>query len=87
MVYNPLAVKVALVEGLRLGQPVLREISVVAETVGMWESRRDFQGVWEEWEAGFMAFHAFHTPSFPWLVFGRVLLKLGALDESASPSC
>jgi hypothetical protein len=38
MVYNPLAVKVALVEGLRLGQPVLREISVVAEAVGMWKS-------------------------------------------------
>lgn len=32
----------------------------------MWESRRDFQRVWEGWEAGFMAFHAFHTPSFPW---------------------
>ena len=34
----------------------------------MWESRRDFQRVWEGWEAGFMAFHAFHTPSFPWPV-------------------
>jgi hypothetical protein len=22
--------------------------------------------VWEGWEAGFMAFHAFHTLSFPW---------------------
>jgi hypothetical protein len=32
----------------------------------MWESRRDFQRVWEGWEAGFMAFHAFHTLSFPW---------------------
>lgn len=31
----------------------------------MWESRRDFQGVWEGWEAGFLAFHAFHTLSFP----------------------
>lgn len=31
----------------------------------MWESRRDFQRVWEGWEAGFMAFHAFHTLSFP----------------------
>ena len=27
----------------------------------MWESRRDFQRVWERWEAGFLAFHAFHT--------------------------
>jgi hypothetical protein len=35
----------------------------------MWESRRDFQGVWEGWEAGFMAFHAFHTLSFPWPAF------------------
>jgi hypothetical protein len=32
----------------------------------MWESRRDFQRVWEGWEAGFLAFHAFHTLSFPW---------------------
>jgi hypothetical protein len=35
------------------------------EALGMWESRRDFQRVWEGWEAGFMAFHAFHTLSFP----------------------
>ena len=35
----------------------------------MWESRRDFQRVWEGWEAGFMAFHAFHTLSFPWPAF------------------
>jgi hypothetical protein len=32
----------------------------------MWESRRDFQRVWKGWEAGFLAFHAFHTLSFPW---------------------
>jgi hypothetical protein len=32
----------------------------------MWESRRDFQRVWEGWEAVFLAFHAFHTLSFPW---------------------
>jgi hypothetical protein len=25
--------------------------------------------VWEGWEAGFMAFHAFHTLSFPWPAF------------------
>ena len=37
----------------------------VVEAVGMWESRRDFHSVWEGWEAGFMAFHAFHTLSFP----------------------
>ena len=35
----------------------------------MWEFRRDFQRVWEGWEAGFMAFHAFHTLSFPWPAF------------------
>jgi hypothetical protein len=23
--------------------------------------------VWEGWKAGFLAFHAFHTPAFPWL--------------------
>lgn len=24
--------------------------------------------MWKGWKAGFVAFHAFHTPSFPWLV-------------------
>ncbi len=42
----------------------------------MWESRRDFQRVWEEWEAGFLAFHAFHTLSFPWPAFRRATLGL-----------
>jgi hypothetical protein len=32
----------------------------------MWESQRDFQRVGEGWKAGFLAFHAFHTLSFPW---------------------
>jgi hypothetical protein len=45
----------------------------------MWESRRDFQRVWEGWKAGFMAFHAFHTLSFPWPVLS------GDLDKSATP--
>src|ERR1700683_1728734 len=44
---------------------------VVVEAVAMWESQRDFQGVWEGWEAGFMAFHAFHTLSFPWPALGQ----------------
>jgi hypothetical protein len=38
----------------------------VFEAVEMWESRTDFQRVWEGWEAGFIAFHAFHTLAFPW---------------------
>jgi hypothetical protein len=38
----------------------------------MWESGRDFQGVWEGWKAGFLAFHAFHTLSFPWPALERV---------------
>ena len=42
----------------------------------MWESRRDFHRVWEGWEAGFMAFHAFHTLSFPWSAF-----RLARLDK------
>src|SRR5271170_2382617 len=45
------------------------DIHRVVEAVGMWESRRDFQRVWEGWEAGFIAFHAFHTLSFPWSAF------------------
>jgi hypothetical protein len=48
------------VEGAR------EDIYPVVEAVGMWESRRDFQRVWEGWEAGFMAFH---TLSFPWPTF------------------
>jgi hypothetical protein len=47
---------------------------LVVEAVGMWESRRDFQRVWEGWEAGFMAFHAFHTLSFPWPAFRPAML-------------
>jgi hypothetical protein len=42
----------------------------------MWESRRDFQRVWEGWEAGTMAFHAFHTLSFAWPAFSD-----GKLDK------
>ena len=34
---------------------------------------KDFQEVWEGWKAGFLAFHAFHTPSFPWPALGTVL--------------
>jgi hypothetical protein len=45
----------------------------------MWESRRDFQRVWEGWKAGIMAFHAFHTLSFPWPVLP------GDLDARAAP--
>jgi len=45
-----------------------KDINPVVEAVGMWESRKDFQRVWEGWEAGFMAFHAFHTLAFPWPV-------------------
>jgi len=29
---------------------------------------------WEGWEAGFMAFHAFHTLSFPWPAFRAAML-------------
>jgi hypothetical protein len=72
MVYKPLAVRVALIAGFRRALPVFRYMIVVAVAVVMWESRRDFQGVWEGWKASFMAFHAFHTPAFPWLVFALV---------------
>src|ERR1700692_1407487 len=58
------------VEGAR------EDIYPVVEAVGMWESRRDFQRVWEGWEAGIMAFHAFHTLSFPWPAFSD-----GKLDK------
>ena len=85
MVYKPLAVRVALVAGFRRALPVFRSMIVVAVAVVMWESRRDFQGVWEGWKAGFMAFHAFHTPAFPWLVFARSsLLLVKRVFEGAS---
>jgi len=51
-----------------------KHIYPVVEAVGMWESRRDFQRVWEGWKAGFMAFHAFHTLSFPWPAFRPAML-------------
>jgi len=70
MVYRPLAARVAQVAGFRRALPVFRLMIVVAVAVVMWESRRDFQGVWEGWKAGFLAFHAFHTPSFPRLASG-----------------
>jgi hypothetical protein len=63
MRYKPLAVEMVRVEWAR------KDIYSVVEAVEMWESRRDFQRVWEGWEAGFMAFHAFHTLSFPWPAF------------------
>ena len=48
-----------------------------------------FQRVWEAREAGFMAFHAFHTLSFPWPVFRGDLNKLRHApwpDRSYPPS-
>jgi hypothetical protein len=41
----------------------------------MWQSRRDFQRVWEGWKAGFLAFEAFHTLSFPWPAVGKHIPK------------
>jgi hypothetical protein len=51
----------------------------------MWESRRDFQRVWEGWEAGFMAFHAFHTLSFPWPAFSRGYASCESCTISREP--
>ncbi len=62
MAHKPLALRVALIAGFAALQ--IQIVAVVA--VVMWESRRDFQGVWEGWQAGIVAFH---TPAFPWLVF------------------
>jgi hypothetical protein len=49
----------------------------------MWESRRDFQRVWQGWEAGFLAFHAFHTLSFPWPAFRPGDARFTATSTSA----
>lgn len=56
------------VEGAR------EDIYPVVEAVGMWESRRDLQRVWEGWKAGIRAFHAFHTLSLPWPAFRPAML-------------
>jgi len=45
------------------------DVYPVVETVGMWESPKGFPKSVGGWEAGFMAFHAFHTLSFPWPAF------------------
>ena len=52
----------------------------------MWEFRRDFQRVWEGWEAGFMAFHAFHTLSFPWPAFSPGRCSILQLHRPMSPT-
>ncbi len=65
----------ALFLGFRLSYVIPKP---VVGAVGMWESRRDFQRVWEEWEAGFMAFHAPHSV-ISMACFGRVCLHLAAL--------
>ena len=49
----------------------------------MWESRRDFQRVWERWEAGLMAFHALNILSFLWSAFRRQgWIKLDATQRN-----
>ena len=64
-----------------------KDIYPAVEAVGMWESRRDFQRVWEGWEAGVMAFRAFHTLSFPWPVFRQAMLdKAHAAAQCAAPA-
>ena len=86
MVYKPLAVRVALIAGFRRALPVFKYMIIVAVAVVMWEPRRDFQGVWEGWKAGFMAFHA---PAFPWLVLAksRCLASIErAMDEAEEVS-
>jgi hypothetical protein len=44
--------------------------------------------MWEGWKAGIMAFHAFHTLSFPWPVFARRprCTKLRHLIQFAAPA-
>jgi hypothetical protein len=49
------------------------KIYPVVDAMGMWESRRDFQRVWEGWEAGIMAFHALHTMSFHGLLLAQMM--------------
>src|SRR5277367_6202197 len=51
-----------------------KNIYPVVEAVGMWESRRNFQRVWEGWEPGIMAFRAFYTLSFPRFAFRPAIL-------------
>ena len=41
----------------------------------MWESRRDFQEVWEGWKAGILAFHAFHASVISMACFGSAFHK------------
>ncbi len=45
----------------------------------MWESRRNFQRVWEGWEAGFMAFHVSTLCHFHGLLWACLCLHVAAL--------
>jgi hypothetical protein len=75
MVYKPLAARVALIAGFRRALPVFRYMIVVAVAVVMWESRRDFQGVWEAWKAGLYGFPCFPYSVISMACFFAAILK------------
>jgi hypothetical protein len=53
-----------------------KDIYSVVEAVEMWESRRDFQRVWEGWEAGIHGF-----PYFPYSVISMACFRSAMLDN------
>ena len=68
-------------------ETVLSQCFWIYHSSRVWESQRDFQRVWEGWKAGFLAFHAFHTLSFPWPALETVpvhssLRRLGFLASA-----
>ena len=42
--------------------------------------------MWEGWKAGFLAFHPFHTPSFPWPVAITAKARFGVQYTGGSPN-
>lgn len=62
-------------------KPGFERIPPDAEALGMWESLRDFQEEWEGWEAGILAFHAFHSSAFPALACRLGFARTLAFDD------
>src|SRR5271169_2066796 len=72
MVYKPLAVRVALIAGLRRALPVFRSMIVVVVAVVMWESPQGFPRGVGRVESRLHGFPCFPYPGISMACFGRL---------------